>query len=156
MLRNTYNICKPISINILFKKLLSVFYSFARLLVLFFPDSTRCDIGAYFFDHGVGINDGTPTGPYNFTLCPNYPNPFNSETIISYSLQKDALITLRVMSITGQLVKTLSINEHQIAGEHRVIWDGSDMRGQAVSTGIYFYELYADSYRESKAMILVR
>jgi hypothetical protein len=120
------------------------------------PDSTRCDIGAYFFDQGVGINDGTPTGPYNFTLQQNYPNPFNSETIISYSLEKDARVTLRVMSITGQLVKTLMDNVGENSGEHCIIWDGTDKRGQAVSTGIYFYELYVDSYRESKAMILIR
>jgi hypothetical protein len=120
------------------------------------PDSTRCDIGAYFFDQGVGINDGTPSGPYNFTLKQNYPNPFNAETVISYSLQNYAAVSLRIMAITGQLVKTMSDSEHQSAGEHRVVWDGTDRHGMAVSTGIYFYELYVDSYRESKAMIMVR
>jgi parallel beta-helix repeat protein len=120
------------------------------------PDSTRCDIGAYFFDQGVGIDDSTPSGPYQFTLHQNYPNPFNAETIISYSLQNDAAVTLRIVAITGQLVKTISDVEHQSAGEHRVIWDGTDRNGHAVSTGIYFYELYVDDYRESKAMIMVR
>ncbi len=120
------------------------------------PDSTRADIGAYFFDQSVGIDEPGPSGPYRFALSQNYPNPFNAETVISYSLDRDATVSLRIKAITGQLVRTLSSGEIQTAGEHRLIWDGSDKDGKLVSTGIYFYELYVDDFRESKAMILVK
>jgi hypothetical protein len=120
------------------------------------PDSTRCDIGAYFFDQTVGIDDPGPTEPYQFALSQNYPNPFNAQTTISYCLDKSANVSIRICSITGQVVANLSDRETQIAGEHRIIWDGTDRRGASVSTGIYFYELYVDNYRESKAMILIK
>jgi flagellar hook assembly protein FlgD len=60
------------------------------------------------------------------------------------------------MAITGQLVKSLYGGDRQPTGEHRLIWDGTDGNGKTVSTGIYFYELYVDNYKESKAMILVK
>jgi parallel beta-helix repeat protein len=121
------------------------------------PDSTRSDIGAYYFDQFVGIDDdGTPTGPHQFSLKQNYPNPFNGQTIISYYLDKDTRVSLHIYSIMGHLVMPLVNKEIQSQGEHKYIWEGSDERGKAVSTGVYFYELYADDSRESKAMILIK
>jgi hypothetical protein len=121
------------------------------------PDSTRADIGAYFFDQSVDVEeDGAPTGPYDFTLRQNYPNPFNAQTIISYCLDKEATISLHIYAITGHLVKPLLNKEMQGAGEHNYIWDGRNAKGEMVSTGIYFYELYVDDSRESKAMIMVK
>ena len=120
------------------------------------PDSTRADIGAYYFDQSVGIDEPGPTGPYSFSLAQNYPNPFNGQTIISYQLDKEAAVSLHIFSITGHLVLPLVNKELQKAGEHRYIWDGTDKNGKSVSTGIYFYELYVDDYRESKAMILIK
>jgi hypothetical protein len=121
------------------------------------PDSTRADIGAYYFDQSVGIDDdGAPSGPYLFTLKQNYPNPFNSQTIISYSLDKESTVSLQIYAITGHLVLPLINKEIQKAGEHKYIWEGRDNKGQTVSTGVYFYELYVNGTRESKAMILIK
>jgi hypothetical protein len=120
------------------------------------PDGTRADIGAYYFDQAVGINDGKPTGPYQFELHQNYPNPFNAQTIISYELSKQSIVSLRIMSITGQFVIAIAKNETQNAGKHQYLWEGRDKNGRMVSTGIYFYELYVDDYRESKAMIMIK
>jgi hypothetical protein len=120
------------------------------------PDSTRADIGAYYFDQAVGIDEPGPSGPYSFSLSQNYPNPFNAQTVISYSLDRDARVSLLIYSITGQRVKTLAYAESQEAGEHRYTWDGTDSPGEAVTTGIYFYELHVGDYTESKAMILVK
>lgn len=120
------------------------------------PDGTRADIGAYYFDQAVGINDGKPTGPYQFELHQNYPNPFNAQTIISYVLSKQSIVSLRIMSITGQFVIELANGETQNAGQHQYVWEGRNKNGKMVSTGIYFYELYVDDYRESKAMIMIK
>jgi hypothetical protein len=137
------------------------------------PDGTRADIGAYYFDQSVGIDDdGAPSGPYQFSLRENYPNPFNGETIISYYLDKESTVSLFIFSITGHLVLPLLNKEFQEAGEHKYLWEGRDVNGRAVSTGIYFYELYVNDpatsaadkpatttvgkHRESKAMILIK
>ena len=121
------------------------------------PDGTRADIGAYYFDQTVGINDdGKPTGPYLFQLRQNYPNPFNSETIISYYLPESAVVSLHIFSIAGHFVKTLANKESQEAGEHQYTWGGIDKNGKEVSTGIYFYELYVNHFRQSKPMILIK
>jgi hypothetical protein len=121
------------------------------------PDSTRSDIGAYFFDQTVGIDeDENPSGPYQFTLSQNYPNPFNAQTVISYQLDKEAIVSLHIYSIMGHLVIPVVNKETQKAGEHRYTWEGRDTKGQIVSTGIYFYELYVDGTRQSKAMILIK
>ncbi len=121
------------------------------------PDGTRADIGAYYFDQTVGIEDpGEPSGPYRFQLHQNYPNPFNAQTIISYTLSESSVVSLMIFSITGHFVKSIINKEVQQPGEYRYIWDGADKSGQHVATGIYFYELYVDDYRESKAMIMVK
>ena len=121
------------------------------------PDGSRADIGAYYFDQTVGIEDpGEPSGPYRFQLHQNYPNPFNAQTIISYSLSESSAVSLMIFSITGHIVKSIINKEVQQAGEYRYIWDGADKSGQHVATGIYFYELYVDDYRESKAMIMIK
>ncbi len=120
------------------------------------PDSTRSDIGAYYFDQAVGIDDPGPTEPYLFTLKQNYPNPFNAQTTISYCLDQDATVSLLIYSITGQLVQALALKEIRSSGEHRYVWNGTDKTGKPISTGIYFYELHIDNHRESKAMIMLK
>ncbi len=121
------------------------------------PDGSRADIGAYYFDQAVGIEDlGEPSGPYQFQLHQNYPNPFNAQTIISYTLSESSSVSLMIFSITGHFVKSIVNKEVQQAGEYRYIWDGGDKSGQHVATGIYFYELYVNEYRESKAMIMIK
>ena len=121
------------------------------------PDGTRADIGAYYFDQTVGIEDpGEPSGPYKFQLRQNYPNPFNAQTIISYTLSESSAVSLMIFAITGHFVNSIVNKEVQPGGEYRYIWNGEDKSGQRVATGIYFYELYVDDYRESKAMIMVK
>ena len=121
------------------------------------PDSTRADIGAYYFDQAVGIEgeDGPPS-PFRFSLRQNYPNPFNSQTIITYYLNEESIVSLHIYAVTGHLVMPLVNKEIQEAGEHTYAWKGRDTKGQVVSTGVYFYELYVNDNRESKAMILIK
>ena len=76
----------------------------------------------------------------------NYPNPFNAETNISYSLAEDGNVSLKVYDISGRLVTTL-VDGHMDAGEYMVAWDASN-----VSSGVYFYKLVAGEYTASKIM----
>jgi len=121
------------------------------------PDSTRADIGAYYFDQAVGIEgDDAPPSPFRFMLRQNYPNPFNGQTIISYYLNEESVVSLHIYAITGRLVVPLVNKEIQEAGEHTYVWEGRDARGLMVSTGVYFYELYVNEDRESRAMIMIK
>ena len=116
------------------------------------------DMGAYGGGDStlVGIDDDKePEVPIRFGLSQNYPNPFNALTIIRYSLPSASDVTIRIYDMLGRKVETLVQGERP-AGYHQVVWDGKDKDGKMVSTGIYFYELYVDDYRESKAMIMIK
>jgi hypothetical protein len=92
--------------------------------------------------------------PNAFALCQNFPNPFNPETQISYSLPKEAHVTLTIYSVLGQKVKTL-VDELQDAGYKSVHWDGENDSGNKVSSGIYFYRIQAGDYSQTRRMVLL-
>jgi len=96
----------------------------------------------------------------NFTLGQNYPNPFNPTTTIQFrvwSLEFGGPIhtTLIIYNILGQKVRGL-VDEKKLPGNYQVIWDGKDQKGNEVSSGIYFYQLKAGDYKETKKMSLLR
>ena len=79
--------------------------------------------------------------PCPIFLKQNFPNPFNPETTISFSLAKDAKnAKIEIYNIKGQKVKTL-VNDHLQIGNHSIIWNGDDESGKPVGSGIYFYKL---------------
>jgi hypothetical protein len=90
----------------------------------------------------------------NFQLT-NYPNPFNPETTISYSLKDNVKVLLKIYNIKGQKVRNL-VDEVLPAGEHTVIWDGRDSTDKRVGSGIYFYKLRAGDFQKVKKMILLK
>ncbi|MGC9364957.1 MAG: T9SS type A sorting domain-containing protein, partial [Fidelibacterota bacterium] len=85
-----------------------------------------------------------PNSLEKFVLNSNYPNPFNSNTKIEYSLQNSDKVKLRIYDITGKLVKTL-VNENQNSGKYSVNFDGSNL-----PSGIYLYRLNAENSKVSK------
>jgi len=93
--------------------------------------------------------------PASFSLNQNYPNPFNPETKIEYFLPKETQVRIDIFNIIGQRVKTL-VNQRETAGHKKVIWDGKNERGEAVSSGIYFYRLEADNFTQTRKMILMK
>jgi hypothetical protein len=105
----------------------------------------------------MGGTDATdPTVPSVVTnLYGNYPNPFNPETTIRYSVAEDGPVTIDVFNSRGQLVKTL-VNDSKAAGNHSVVWDGRDNNGSSVSSGIYYYKMYAGKYSSTRKMILMK
>ncbi len=100
------------------------------------------------------VKDGK-TLPAAYALAQNYPNPFNPETRISYALPQDAHVTLEVYNALGQKVRTL-FDAMQKAGTHEVFWDGRDVTGQNVASGLYFYQLRTKELKLTRRMLLVR
>jgi len=84
----------------------------------------------------------------------NYPNPFHSETTISFSCHKDTEITeVKIYSIKGQKVKQFSINDSRFS----INWNGKDESGKTVKPGVYFYQIKVDNHKHvSGKMIITR
>jgi YVTN family beta-propeller protein len=94
----------------------------------------------------------------SLSLKHNYPNPFNPATRIQYtggSRQIPIRTTLKIYNVLGQLVRTL-VDEPKGAGSYEVIWDGKDEKGKEAASGIYFYQLKAGDYIETKKMLLLK
>jgi hypothetical protein len=95
------------------------------------------------------------TTPAQFALNQNFPNPFNPETTIKYSLADDAQVQLRIYNIVGQVVRTL-VQDRQVAGRYSIRWDGRDDRGLTVSSGIYFSQITAGKFRDVRKLMLLK
>ncbi|MCL2063849.1 MAG: leucine-rich repeat protein [Candidatus Cloacimonetes bacterium] len=85
----------------------------------------------------------------------NYPNPFNPETAIRFSLSNSGHVRMDIFNIRGSLVRTLVDNEMN-QGSHTVVWNGKDNNGQQVSSGIYFYQMRIGDYLSIKRMVLMK
>jgi hypothetical protein len=102
-----------------------------------------------------GIDDDNSTSPNTFSLSPNYPNPFNSNTLIVFTLDKDQYASLMVYDLQGRKIRSLVAN-NLTAGEYNIIWDGRDNTGVDVVSGIYYYRLSASDRSITNKMLLLR
>ena len=100
-------------------------------------------------------NGGIQSLPETVHLDNNYPNPFNPQTTIGFQLPQNSSVTLKIYSITGQLVKTL-LNETVPAGYHSVVWDGTNNFGNQVGSGIYLYQLKSGEVVQTRKMHLLK
>ena len=107
-----------------------------------------------FGETDVSVDQKTTPRPAA-VLHGNYPNPFNPETTITYSLSSPSKVTLQIYNSKGQLVKTLVDGKIE-NGNRSVSWDGNDNRGRETGSGVYFLKLTADKHSEFTKMLLVR
>jgi len=98
----------------------------------------------------VGISNGNNGIPKQFELKQNFPNPFNPNTLISFSIQKSGKVTLEVFNVSGRKIASL-IDEEIEAGNYSYYFNASNL-----SSGVYFYKLTADGFIDTKKMILVK
>ena len=105
----------------------------------------------------VSSNENTINAKSEFIGC--YPNPFNPQTTAFLNLKNDSKVTLNVYNIKGEKIRTL-VSETLNAGEHRVVWNGTDDNNSNVSSGIYFFETgianYSSDYTSIKKVILLK
>jgi photosystem II stability/assembly factor-like uncharacterized protein len=85
-----------------------------------------------------------------FSLSQNYPNPFNPTTSLQYAISSRQFVTLKVYDLLGREVAIL-VNEEKPAGEYEVEFNGANL-----PSGIYFYQLKAGEYIETRKMVLLR
>ncbi len=91
----------------------------------------------------------------HLTLYPNYPNPFNPTTKISFVIPKNDLVKLDIFNNIGQKVRSL-LNQDYSIGIHEVIWDGKNDNGQKVSAGVYYYRLITGDIQQIRKMLLLK
>jgi hypothetical protein len=97
----------------------------------------------------------TDSEPEDFALEQNFPNPFNSETLIRLALPASGEVELAVYNLVGQKMATLVRGTRQ-AGAYTVHWDGTDDQGRALATGVYLYHLRAGQQKETRRLLLIR
>lgn len=89
------------------------------------------------------------------TLWGNYPNPFNPETTISYSVLQPGRVRLEVYNIKGQRVRTLVDSDHA-AGHYKKLFNARDDGGCNLPSGVYLLRMSAPGYQKTGKMILMK
>lgn len=93
--------------------------------------------------------------PLMFFLNQNYPNPFNPSTTIRYEVPRRSKVEINVYNMLGQLIATL-VNGEIEAGRYFVTWNGRNDQGIQMSSGVYFYQIHADEFTQTKKLILLK
>ena len=126
------------------------------------PDILNVVCGFPGVDNPVVVPTGTVATddenfvPEKFALKQNYPNPFNPSTQISFDVPEGSdQVIVNIYNILGQNVNTM-VNEVMSPGSYTLEWDATDILGNPVASGIYFYELRSETFIARKKMLLIR
>jgi hypothetical protein len=113
------------------------------------PDGTIADIGAYYYDQSA-VEPIVTSLPMAYALHPNWPNPFNSTTMIRYDVPQAGQLSLTIYNLLGQRVAT-PFDGRQLAGTYTVAWDAANL-----PSGLYFCRMDAAGFAQTKKMMLVK
>lgn len=120
------------------------------------PTVERLNIISVIEDEGLNIIDK------NFVLYNNYPNPFNPNTNISWTLSESNNVTLKIFDVLGNEIETL-VDEFQNSGHHEIQFDASQNKGihaltsdWSLSSNIYFYQLRVGAFVQTKSMLMIK
>ncbi len=108
------------------------------------------DIWANMFDYDYIRDTIEPINIDRYFLAQNYPNPFNPATKINYKVPERSFVTLKIYDVLGNEITTL-VNEEKPAGSYEF-----EFSGNGLASGIYFYQLQAGSFVETKKMVLLK
>lgn len=100
-----------------------------------------------------GGEGGSPSIPNLTQLNNAYPNPFNPSTRIRYQLKDPGKVEIDIYNVKGQKVRSFS-NYHDAAGHYSILWDGCDGSGNALTSGVYLYQMSSGKYNCTKKMVL--
>jgi DNA-binding transcriptional regulator YhcF (GntR family) len=88
-------------------------------------------------------------------IAGSYPNPFNPETQIDYTLSISEKVRIQIYNITGQLIRTFD-QGYQQAGSYSLRWDGRNENRDPAASGIYLYRIEAGPYSLTNRMVLLK
>ncbi|MBT8379039.1 MAG: T9SS type A sorting domain-containing protein [Ignavibacteria bacterium] len=124
-----------------------------RIIVEVYDESGNFDIDSMDvkFKNGNPVDTEDEEGElFAFRLEQNYPNPFNPTTKIKFELPDQNRVTLKVYNVLGNEIATL-INKDKPSGTYEIEFDATGL-----PSGIYFYELHAGNFVETRKMILLK
>ncbi len=104
--------------------------------------------GRLVFQNGAAVL-GNPSVQYRYRLDPNYPNPFNSTTLIPFTVAEYGRVRILVYDVTGRVVRIL-VDERIAPGEYKTTFTPN------VPSGVYFYKMHAGPFTESGKMVFIR
>ncbi|MCD6163161.1 MAG: T9SS type A sorting domain-containing protein [candidate division Zixibacteria bacterium] len=106
----------------------------------------------FYLDSTITYIETEITLPEQCRLLGNYPNPFNSSTVIKYSADRSFKTEIDIYNICGQLVYSMPVNTS--LGTNLIQWNGKSSEGNSVSSGVYFYRI--KEFPETQKMLLLR
>jgi len=101
-------------------------------------------------NNSTSVSENSNELVLNYHLSNNYPNPFNPSTTISYQIPKLSFVSLKVFDVLGNEVATL-VNEEKPVGSYEI-----EFIGKGLTSGIYFYQLKAGKFTQTKKMVILR
>ncbi len=110
---------------------------------------------AFMLDDKSAVEDEPGTAKFQLYLAQSYPNPFNPVTTIAFMLPASGPVSLKIYNAAGQLVKTLA-DEDKVAGQYELTWNGTNDRGEALSSGIYLAVLNAGRQELTRKMTMIK
>ena len=116
-------------------------------------DTLNVSVSGY-GEPAVGI-ENRPTLPKTFAMSPNYPNPFNPSTTISYQVPRQSDVRIEIYNMLGQKIRAL-LNDHKDPGVYQMVWDGRNDAGVQVGSGVYLYRMIASDFVQTRKMILMK
>jgi len=127
-----------------------VFYYDAAANDLFIAEFNYAVLRHYDLDETTTAVTDKPATAAGYQLAQNYPNPFNPSTVISFQLPVNSHVTLQVFDVTGREVATL-IDGEMPAGNHSVTFAPRDL-----ASGLYFYQLTAGTFSQTRKAVLMK
>jgi poly-gamma-glutamate capsule biosynthesis protein CapA/YwtB (metallophosphatase superfamily) len=103
-----------------------------------------------FSDIVTSLSEEVRFVPNDFVLHQNFPNPFNPSTKIKYSVPHSSQVVIKVFDVLGNEIETL-VNEEKPVGTYELTWNAANL-----PSGVYFYQLRAGSFVQTKKMILMK
>lgn len=145
----------------------SSYYLIKELTGNFGITTERSEPGNEWFLRGAiinGVKYGTITSveddhpdlqPKSFELFPNYPNPFNASTTISFYIQTEQNINISIYDLLGRKVASL-LHNRVPSGMHKIYWDGKNDQGSEQSSGVYFFRMQSEAGFKQMKMLMVK
>lgn len=103
----------------------------------------------------TATNDNHNNTPASKLVAKNYPNPFNPVTNINFDMPKAGNVNVSIYNVKGQRVNTL-FNGTQAAGNHTMVWNGTDHNGKTVASGVYFYKISTSENTIMNKMLMLK
>jgi hypothetical protein len=101
-----------------------------------------------------GPVEGEPVVYVN-SLSPGFPNPFQTQITLRFSVAEQSPVKLIVYDVTGRRVTTL-LDDRREPGRYHVVWHGRSQGGRSVASGVYFYRLQIGSWSKTGKMLRIR